>query len=70
MASTLLNAVIATVATADGATVADAFTAFQSAAAASGGDSMTAGLVLQNDVHPSAQGQRLLADTVASVVPD
>jgi lysophospholipase L1-like esterase len=67
-ASGLLNGAIAGVATANGADVADAFTAFQSAAAASGGNSVTAGLVLPNDVHPSEEGQRLLAKTVESVV--
>lgn len=67
-ASGLLNAVIGGVATANGATVADAFTAFESKAAASGGNSVTAGLVLPNDVHPTAAGQRLLAQTVESVV--
>lgn len=67
-ASNLLNGVIAGVATANGATVADAFTAFQSAASASGGNAVTAGLVLPNDVHPSDAGQRLLADTVEAVV--
>ena len=59
-----MNGVIAGVAAANGATVADAFTAFQKQAAASSGNSVTAGLVLPNDVHPSEKGQRLLADTV------
>ena len=66
-ASSLMNAVIAGVAAANGATVADAFTAFQKAAAGSGGNAVTAGLVLPNDVHPSEKGQRLLADTVESL---
>jgi lysophospholipase L1-like esterase len=69
-ASSLLNTVISGVATANGATVADAFTAFQKAAARSGGNSVSAGLLLPNDVHPTAKGQRLLADTVESVVAD
>ena len=56
-------------ATANGATVADAFTAFQTAAG-SGGNSVAAGLVLPNDVHPSEAGQRLLAKTVEAVVAD
>lgn len=67
-ASSLMNAVIAGVAAANGATVADGFTAFQKASAGSGGNAVTAGLVLPNDVHPSEKGQRLLADTVESVV--
>jgi lysophospholipase L1-like esterase len=66
-ASSLLNGVIGGVAAANGATVADAFTAFQKAAAGSGGNAVTAGLVLPDDVHPTEKGQRLLADTVESV---
>jgi lysophospholipase L1-like esterase len=69
-ASSLLNSVISGVATANGATVADAFTAFQKAAAQSGGNSVTAGLLPPNDVHPTEKGHRLLADTVESVVAD
>jgi lysophospholipase L1-like esterase len=67
MASSLLNGVIAGAAAANGATVADAFTAFQKASAASSGNAVTAGLVLPNDVHPTGKGQRLLADTVEPV---
>ena len=66
-ASSLLNAVLGAVAAANGATVADSFTAFQKAAAGSSGNAVTAGLVLTNDVHPSAKGQRLLADAVEAV---
>ena len=66
-ASSLMNGVIAGVAAANGGKVADAFTAFQKQAAGSSGNSVTAGLVLPNDVHPSAKGQRLLADTVEAV---
>ena len=66
-ASGLMNGVIAGVAAANGATVADAFTAFQQQAAGSGGNAVTAELVLPNDVHPTDKGQRLLADTVESV---
>jgi lysophospholipase L1-like esterase len=69
-ASNLLNGVIAGVATANGATVADAFAAFQAAATSAGGNAVAAGLVLPNDVHPSDAGQRLLADTVEAVVED
>jgi lysophospholipase L1-like esterase len=69
-ASGLMNGVIAGVASANGATVADAFTAFQKQAAGSGGNSVTAGLVLPNDVHPSEKGQRLLADTVETALGD
>jgi len=66
-ASSLMNGVIAGAAAANGATVADAFTAFQKAAAGSDGNAVGAGLVLPNDVHPTAKGQRLLADTVEAV---
>jgi lysophospholipase L1-like esterase len=66
--SSLLNGALAGVAAANGADVADAFSAFESAAALSGGNSVEAGLVLPNDVHPSEEGQRLLADAVESVV--
>ena len=69
-ASGLLNGVIGGVAAANGATVADAFAAFKTAAATSGGNSVTAGLVLANDVHPTEDGQKVLADTVEAVVSD
>jgi len=51
--------------------VADAFTAFQQAAAVAGGKTCFAGLLNANpanqlacDVHPSITGQRLLAKTL------
>ena len=44
--------------------VASGFDAFQLIAQGSGGDSIAAGLVLPNDVHPTAQGQQLLANAV------
>ena len=69
-ATSLLNGVIAGVATANKATVADAFAAFKPLAASSGGNAVTAGLVLPNDVHPSEDGQEVLADTVKDVVSD
>jgi len=56
------------VAEANGADVADGYQAFQQKASEAGGDSVEAGLVLPNDVHPSAQGQQLLADAVTAVV--
>jgi lysophospholipase L1-like esterase len=68
-ATRLLDDAIATAATANGALVADGYEAFRPDAEAAGGSSVAAGLVLPNDVHPSAQGQRLLADAVAAVVP-
>jgi lysophospholipase L1-like esterase len=66
-----LNQSLAAAAGAHGAVVADAFTAFQQAAAAAGGKTCFAGLLNANpadqtacDVHPSITGQRLLAKTV------
>ena len=66
-----LNQTLAAAAAAHGAVVADAFTAFQQAAAGAGGKTCFAGLLNANpanqtacDVHPSITGQRLLANTV------
>ena len=67
------NNAMASVVSDAGGVVADAFTAFANAAADSGGDPCAAGLLIPNpdpaatpacDVHPTAQGARLLADTV------
>jgi lysophospholipase L1-like esterase len=44
--------------------VASGFDAFRPVAEKSGGNSTTAGLVLPHDVHPTAEGQRLLAEAV------
>jgi lysophospholipase L1-like esterase len=63
-ATQLLNAAIARAATAGGATVVSGYDAFQPAAQQSGGDSIAAGLVLPDDVHPTEEGQQLLADAV------
>jgi lysophospholipase L1-like esterase len=66
-----LNQTMAAAAAANHAVVADAFTAFQQAAAVAGGKTCFAGLLNGNpanqqacDVHPSITGQRLLAKTV------
>lgn len=68
-----LNQALAGAAAANGAVVADAFTAYQHAAAVAGGKTCFAGLLngdptnqLACDVHPSLSGQRLLAKTVAA----
>jgi lysophospholipase L1-like esterase len=68
-----LNNAITSHAQADGAVVADAFTAFLQAAAPSGGKTCVAGLLnaapsnqFTCDVHPSQSGQKLLAETVAN----
>ena len=69
----LLNQAIASHADADGAIVADAFSAFRQAAASTSGHTCAAGLLNaspQNqflcDVHPSQSGQELLAQAVVS----
>lgn len=69
--SMALNQSLAGAAAANGAVVADAFTAFAQVAAAAGGKTCFTGLLNGNpanqtqcDVHPSLTGQRLLAKTV------
>ena len=69
--TTLLNQAVTASAQADGAVVADEFTAFQKAASATGGKTCMAGLLNASpvdqftcDVHPSQSGQQLLAATV------
>jgi lysophospholipase L1-like esterase len=59
---------IAQVAEANGADVADGYEAFRARATEAGGDSIAAGLVLPNDVHPSDDGQQLLAEAVLATV--
>ena len=67
-ATQVLGNGLAQVAAANGANVADGYEAFRAQAAEAGGDSVAAGLVLPNDVQPSEEGQRLLADVVAGAV--
>jgi lysophospholipase L1-like esterase len=62
----LLDAGIAGAAKTAGATVVSGFDAFAPTAQQAGGNSITAGLVLPNDVHPTARGQQLLADAVVA----
>ncbi len=64
----ILNQAITDAALANGAVVADGFSAFQSQALEAGGSSVTAGLVLPNDVHPTEEGQRLLANAVEQAI--
>lgn len=64
----ILNQAITAAAVANGAVVADGFGAFQSRALEAGGSSVAAGLVHPNDVHPTAEGQRLLATAVVQAV--
>lgn len=67
-AATGLGSGLGTVAARHGADVADGFAAFRDRALAAGGSSVAAGLVLPDDIHPSADGQQLLADAVLAVV--
>jgi lysophospholipase L1-like esterase len=64
----LLDGAIAAAAQAHGATVASGFDAFKETAMTAGGDSVAAGLVIRNDVHPTAKGQELLARAVEDAV--
>lgn len=59
---------LAQVAAANDADVADGYEAFRTPAGAAGGDSIAAGLVLPDDVHPTDEGQQLLAEAVLEVV--
>ncbi len=69
VASTLiLNAAIAAAAAENGAVVADGFTAFLPRALQAGGSSVAAGLVRPGDIHPTAEGHRLLATAVEQAV--
>ncbi|MGY1804992.1 SGNH/GDSL hydrolase family protein [Blastococcus sp. SYSU D00922] len=68
VATGALGGQIAQLAATYDADVADGYEAFRAAAGAAGGDSIAAGLVLPNDVHPTDQGQQLLADAVLAVV--
>ena len=68
-----LNNVIVAAAQANGATVADGYTAFQAASAGAGGEPCAAGLLIALpsggcDVHPTAAGHQVLADAVAGVL--
>ena len=62
----LLDTALAGAAKANNATVAGGYDAFQPLAQQHGGSSFAAGLVLPDDVHPTAQGQQLLADAVVA----
>jgi lysophospholipase L1-like esterase len=63
-----LNSALAAAAAANGAVVADGFAAFAPRALAAGGSSIAAGLVIPGDVHPTEEGQRLLATAVEQAV--
>jgi lysophospholipase L1-like esterase len=66
----VLNGGIEQAARANGALVASGFEAFRPGAEAAGGDAVEADLVRPDDVHPTEEGQRLLAEAVEAVVPD
>ena len=67
-ATQLLNAGIARAAAANRALVADGFHAFEARALQAGGSSTDAGLVRPGDIHPTPEGQRLLATAVEEAV--
>jgi lysophospholipase L1-like esterase len=64
----ILNQAITAAALANNAVVADGFGAFQARALQAGGSSIAAGLVHPDDVHPTAEGQRLLAMAVLEAI--
>ncbi len=64
----ILNQAITAAALGNRALVADGFGALREQALAVGGSSVTAGLVYPNDVHPTAEGHRLLARAVEQAI--
>lgn len=69
-----LNTVLAGVASVFHAQVADAFTAFGVASIPAGGNACAAGLLIALpaggcDIHPSAAGQALIAQTILALLP-
>jgi lysophospholipase L1-like esterase len=72
-ATLFLDTVIANATTAAGGTIANGFTAFATASAAYGGDPCAAGLLIRLpggtcNIHPSAEGQQVLAAAIASTI--
>ncbi|RBY85098.1 SGNH/GDSL hydrolase family protein [Blastococcus sp. TF02A-26] len=63
-----LNRALAAAAEASGAAFADVDALFRPLAEAAGGTAERAGLVHPDDVHPTPEGQRLLADAVEQVL--
>ncbi|WP_156036460.1 SGNH/GDSL hydrolase family protein [Blastococcus sp. URHD0036] len=63
-----LNEALSAAAEANDAEYADSTELFRPVAEEAGGSSIAAGLVLPDDVHPTLEGQRLLADAVESVL--
>jgi lysophospholipase L1-like esterase len=63
-----INDALSAAAEANGADFADSTELFRPVAEQAGGRSVDAGLVLPDDVHPTLEGQRLLADAVEQVL--
>jgi lysophospholipase L1-like esterase len=63
-----INEALTAAAQAHDAEVANSFDAFRPVAEAAGGSAIDAGLVFPDDVHPTPEGQRLLADAVQQVL--
>jgi lysophospholipase L1-like esterase len=63
-----INDALTAAAQANGAEVASGFEAFRPVAEAAGGSAIDAGLVYPDDVHPTPEGQRLLAEAVEQVL--
>ena len=63
-----INQVVDSVTRAFGGFVANGFAAFQQASASSGGDTFVARLVIPGDIHPTALGQTLLAQTILDTI--
>lgn len=63
-----INQVVDSVTRAFGGFVANGFAAFQQASARAGGDTIAAGLVIADDIHPTALGQTLLAQTILDTI--
>ncbi|MPQ98274.1 SGNH/GDSL hydrolase family protein [Modestobacter sp. I12A-02628] len=68
LSTLVLDTAIAATAREHDATIANGYAAFLPRARQAGGSSVAAGLVLPGDVHPTADGQRLLADAVEHVL--
>ncbi len=63
-----INQVVDSVTRNFGGFVASGFDAFQQASASFGGNAVLAGLVIPGDIHPTAAGQTLLAQTVVNTI--
>ena len=71
--TTFLDSVIAAATIASGGIVADGFAAFEAPSASFGGDPCAAGLLIKVpngacNIHPSAEGQQLLANAISTAI--